>query len=356
MALPGDYIGEALLNTRVSLEEVNTQNNIRNLGKKTGFLDKLFTDPANQLIQTEMRNNSQNGQYRDVDIYYYQRLTGDNIVTDEANLTCDQPDDREKLKVTLQPSLFVGDKIGISEEEIRNTLEEPNGFEMFRDRYITEKMRVLRESMNEQLLTAAGNNVGYNPAQDVSTYQTLDLLNSSDEINKATFDQIVLDFQDGAYINDTVSVVGAGEFRRYMNRVNIGAVNDGGIDFAQIAGEFGQVFYRDNTTAAALGDKDRVLAIAPGFTKFYNYNFNQGQFEFRISDTDFKGVMPDPVYPIMWDYDISYDKGCSTGNGIQGGWTIRMWSWFDLFTLPDDAFDTYDELNGFNGIIGYKIT
>jgi len=358
MALLGDFIGEALQNSRLSLEDVNVQNNIRNLGKKTGFLDKLFTDPESQAINAQMQEASRNGQYRDVDIYYYQRLDGNDVITDESNLNCDRPDDSEKLKTTLQPSLFSAYSIGISESEVRNTLEQPNGFEQFRDRYLMEAMRVLREDMDRQLFTVAGNNVGANPEQGTAAgvYSALNLLNGNYEIDKQNFDQIVLDFQDGAYINSPISVVGSGLFRQFMNRVNIGAVNDGGIDFAQIADEYGQIFYRDNNTTTALGNKDYVLAIAPGFVKMYHYNFNQGQFEFRISDTDFKGTMPDPVYPFMYDYDISYDKGCDTGNGIQGGWTLRVWCWYDLFTLPDDAFSVYDELEGFNGIVGYDVT
>jgi hypothetical protein len=68
--------------------------------------------------------------------------------------------------------------------------------------------------------------------------------------------------------------------------------------------------------------------------------------------------MPDPIYPgLEYDYDLYYDRNCTTANGTQGSWVGRVWLNFDVWTVPEDAYgDTYGALNDFNGIVGYNIT
>ena len=67
--------------------------------------------------------------------------------------------------------------------------------------------------------------------------------------------------------------------------------------------------------------------------------------------------MPDSVYPFEWDYSLRYDNGCNSGNGINGSWTLTLFSHFDIFTPPEEAFgDVYGELNDFTGIVGYELT
>ena len=49
-----------------------------------------------------------------------------------------------------------------------------------------------------------------------------------------------------------------------------------------------------------------------------------------------------------------YDDNCTGGNGLQGAWIGRVLTYFDLWTVPENAFgDVYGDLNDFNGILGY---
>ena len=121
--------------------------------------------------------------------------------------------------------------------------------------------------------------------------------------------------------------------------------------------QFGMALFKDHATTAALGAADRVLAIYPGLTQFFQYNLYNGDFAVEVGGNYLlKGTMPDPVFPIQWDYIVKYDDGCSTGNGHQGSYTFRFHAHFGVWIIPELAWgDTYCDLNDFNGIVGYNI-
>ena len=141
-----------------------------------------------------------------------------------------------------------------------------------------------------------------------------------------------------------------------MNRLAVGNANDAGIDYRLVADEFGMALFKDSHTTAALGAANRVLAFYPGSVQYFDYNLFNGDFALNFGDL-IKGTMPDPIYPISYDYTLKYDDNCSTGNGLQGAWIGRVIANFDLWTIPEDAWgDVYGELNDFNAIVGYNIT
>ena len=114
------------------------------------------------------------------------------------------------------------------------------------------------------------------------------------------------------------------------------------------------LLFKDSDAASVLGDADYALALYPGMAQFFQYNLFRGDFVLNHGNL-IKGTMPDPILPITYDYTLKYDDNCSTGNGLQGAWIGRILTYFDLWTIPEDAFgDVYGDLNDFNGIVGYS--
>jgi hypothetical protein len=217
----------------------------------------------------------------------------------------------------------------------------------------------LRENMDSQALAKAAGVFGANPAAGVGagTYSTLNLLLANGTVDPDNFD-VIKNHQEDNFMAGNVALIGLGKARKYMNRLVVGSGADGGYDVSDIMSNFGMALYKDHATTSALGDADRVLAIYEGLSQMFTYNLNRGVFAMEVTNTHIKGTMPDPVLPgLTYDYILKYDDNCTTGNGLQGAWVGRVFAYFDLWTVPEDAFgDTYGRLNDFNGIVGYKIT
>ena len=350
---------ERLQATRAWLSDVMQINNPRNYQKQTGMLNYLFSGIHPNVIEVLSQTQARNGTYRAVDIRYVPHKGTSNLVTSDASASCDRVNQRRDYISTYQPTLFAMDKFTIDENYVRENAE--NGYKLqqrLNDEFL-DAMRVCRESLNAQLLAQAATKIGANPAQGAGAgaYTTIDaIIASSGKIDDRNWDVIVNDMEDNFQVG-TPAIIGLGNARRYMNRLAVGNINDNGIDYRAVAAEYGAILFKDHDAAAQLGNADNTLVIYPGAAQFYSYQLNAGADFILDDEKHIKGTMPDPVYPITWDFILKYDDECDTGNGLQGAWTGRVFLNFDLFTVPEDAYgDVYGDLNDFTGIVGYKIT
>ena len=356
------YIGwtEKLQATRLWLQDVKTGMDPRNYGKLTGTLNFLFSPLAGNVIRTTMMNNAGNSEYRPVEIRYVPRKGTQSLTTSDASATCTAVNQRRDIIDIHQPTLYVEDKFTIQENYVRENAENGYGLQQRLQGEFMDAMRVCREDMNRQLLAKAATLMGSNPAQTANkgVYTSVAVVKTaSGQIDDRYWDVFKNDQEDNLVAGE-IGIIGLGNSRRYFNRLAVGAANDGGVDYMEVARQFGMVLFKDHTAEGTLGDSDRVLALYPGAAQFYQYSLNRGA-DFAINeDTFVKGTMPDPVYPgLLWDYILKYDDGCTGGNGLQGGWTARVFTHFDLWTVPEGAAgEPYGELVDFNGIVGYKIT
>ena len=354
---------ESLLQTRAWLEDVNAQiNDPGNYQKMIGFLNFLSSDINPKVIDTEMMRNAGNSEYRPVQVRYIPHKGTGNLITDNASSTCTKVAQRRDKLQLLQPTLYAEDKFTIEENYVRENAEGASGKLQSRlNREIRDCMRVVRESIDAQLFAKAAGLFGANPAVGGgagSYYDIPVIIGSSGKIDDRNFD-VIKNQQEDNLMGGVVSLIGSGNARRYMNRLAVGNANDAGIDYREVASEFGMLLWKDSHTLASLSDANRVLAIYPGMTQMYHYNLYTGSdFVQPIGDIAVKGTLPDPVIPgLTYDYQLRYDDNCSTGNGQQGAWIGRVWAYFDLWTVPEDAFgDVYGPLNDFNGILGYRFT
>ena len=353
---------ERLLAVRSMLVPDNSGqfNDPTNYSKFTGLLTQLHSPTNPDTIKTIMRETSDVNKYRPVEIRYNPQWGNENVSRNDAATNCDPVNQRRDAIETVEPNLFTEVKETLDEGYVRQNQEDGTTPETRLAETFKRCMRVAREDMNDQLVAKAATLIGSNPAQGTSAgnYTDVTLLNSDGSNSVDQFDFIKNDQEDNYMPNGVMGLVGLGNTRKYFNRLAVGNLNtDAGIDWQEVASQFGMLFYKDQFTKDHLDTPNSILALYPGFQQFFNYNVFGGSF-FRkdTPDLKIKGTMPDDVYPFEWDYILQYDDGCDTGNGIQGSWTLRLMSYFDMFTVPEAAFgDSYGDLNGFTGIVGYNI-
>jgi hypothetical protein len=349
---------ERLQYTRQWMDDQGQLNNPRNYSKYTGCMNYMFSPSNPKTIHTEMVRQAENSEYRGVVIRYTPHDC-DDVETDQTLTTCNATDINRDSLQTVEPNLFCEAKFTLTEAYVRQNKENGVGLQQRINREMQAAMRKLRESMDLQILTTLGNNVGANPAAPAGagTYTNLPLISATDgSLDALNFDVIKIHQEDN-YMVGEAGIIGLGEARRYMNRLAVGNVNDMGIDYREVMSQFGMAFFKDHATNAALGAADRILVIYPGLIQFYQYNLYKGDFVIEVSSPYFaKGTMRDPIFPIQWDFMVKYDDGCSTGNGHQGSYTFRLHSHFGIFIPTELMFgDVYCDLNDFNGIVGYNV-
>jgi len=350
---------ERLQAVRTFLSDQVQINNPENYTKLTGALNYLFSPINPSTIRTTMRENSENGKYRAVDVRFQPHWGDGDVITDDSAETCDPVAERRDYIEQYQPTLYVSSKFTLDEDYLRQNQEEGTSAEDRLQAGFVKAMRAGREKMNDQVVAKLATLVGSNPAAGASTgqYVDLELLNADGSLSVDTFDQMQNQREDN-FMLGALGLIGLGNIRKVFNRQAVGNLNTtAGIDFQEVANQFGSLLFKDQSASVELGGANRVLACYAGMQQFYNYNLNKGFFAQNVADLRIKGTMPDPIFPFEWDYILEYDNNCANGNGQMGAWTVRVFSYFDVFTPPERAFgDLYGSLNDFTGVVGYNIT
>ena len=348
---------EALKASELMLSDAVGVNDPGNYEKDLGFIQYLFSSGNKRTIQTEMGRAAQQGKYRPVEIRYTPKKGQDDLAEAATGYDCTRGTTRREIVETKSPTLFTIDQFTIDEQTVRE------GTQMsFNERIAKElkdAMLNCRENMDKQLFAAAISAIGANPAQGTSSgaYTTVQMLNSDGTLSASTFDTIVNDAQDNMMTNP--AVIGSNNMRKVVNRLNVGDVASGGINYGGVRTAFGVDFFNDawTTTNMGAGNTNQVIACYPGLQQFYSYNFFQAG-GYDKESTMQKTVIADPIYPgIKYDVSLKWDDGCS-GNDPQGYIVGNVFVYFDLWTPPAAAFgDGYStNLNDFTGIVGYDIT
>lgn len=353
---------ERIQNTRTNLADNVMFNDPTNFMKLTGTLDYLFNTTLNpRTIDVIQNQNANDGKYRTVDIRYTPYDGTDNLITNDASSNCNKVNQRRDSLSSYDVTLFAEAKFTLEKNYVRQNTENGDSYQQRFDREMRTAMRKVRESMSSQSLAKIAGLFGSNPAQGVASgaYHSVQLINSSGGADVDNFDIFVNDQQDN-FMQGPIAVIGQGSvFRKYFNRLAVGNVNtNAGVNIADVAQQFGALYFQDQSATANLGAAARVLALYPGLSQIYGYNlFANEDMALESPDNRIETTIADPIYPFAYDMIIEYDNNCSSGNGIQGAWVVRLLKYFDIFTVPTDAFGgSYGELADFNGILGYNIT
>ena len=350
---------EAIQEVETDLAENVNVNDPTDYRKLTGFMDYLLSPVNPRTITTKMGEAGNAGKYRPVEIRTLPKKGDGDIIDAIGDYSCTRGTTRREIINTYNPTLVAGDKFTLDEGIIREGTNQDIKARLQLE--LRDAMRNAREKMDFQLYTAATNNIGANPAQGTGkgAYTTLEMLKADGSLSADTFDTIKNDQEDN-YMLGTAGIVGLGNARKAFNRLAVGNVNDGGVDFAEVNDQFGMMLFKDSWTSTIQGaaNADRVTVMYPGLTQFYQYNYYRNSDAANsVGDLSIKTTIQDPIYPITWDLHLKYDDGCSTDNP-QGFWVGNLFTYHDLWITPEEAFgEGYsDNLNDFNGIVGYNIT
>ena len=202
---------EKLQATRAWLSDVKGQiNDPQNYQRLTGTLNYLFSGLNPQVINTIMRDNSGNEEYRPVEVRYIPHKGTGNLVTTDSSGSCTKVTQRRDKIDTIQPTLYAEDKFTINEDYVRQNSE--NGFKMQNrlNKEFQDSMRVVRESINAQLLAKLAGLFGSNPAEGVGAGSYTDIaaiIASSGKIDDTEFDKIKNNQEDN-FMGGDVGIIG----------------------------------------------------------------------------------------------------------------------------------------------------
>ena len=355
---------EALQAIQTDLANNVGTNDPSNYAKMLGTNDFIFGASNPRTINTNMGAASADGKYKPVEIRYLPKKGNDDEIDAITDYSCTRGTTRREIIETLNPTLVAGDKFTVDEAIIREgTMQE---IQARLQTELRDAMRNAREMVDKKLLTAMSTNVGANPAASERTgvsvgkgaYSTLQMLNSDGTLSADVFDAIKNDQEDNFMFGDA-AIIGLSNSRKVFNRLAVGNIQDGGVDFAQVNDQFGMSLYKDSWTNTVHGtaNKDRVIVAYPGLSQFYQYNYFRGGIGENTTGLSIKTTIQDPVYPITYDFHLKHDDGCSTGNP-QGFYVGNLFVYFDLWQAPEESFgEGYtNNLTDFNGLVGYSIT
>ena len=279
-------LNEAIQAIQLELKNFGMVNEPDNYSKLTGALNWLFSPENPKAIQTEMIRSANASKYRPVEIRYLPKKGTGELVTSDASASCTKADTRREIVQSANATLYVEDKFSIEEEIVREgTLEQ---LQTRIAKEVRDAQRNCREDMNRQLLAAYASNFGSNPATGTNagiwdTDNNIQLLLAAGTVDADNFD-VIKNHQEDNYMTGTIGLLGLGLARKYMNRLAVGNIADGGFDVKEIASQFGMALFKDHYTTTALGNADRVIASYAGTSAFYNYNIYKGDFNLDFGD------------------------------------------------------------------------
>ena len=147
-------------------------------------------------------------------------------------------------------------------------------------------------------------------------------------------------------------LLGKGNISNYMRAQSFACCNDLGIDLSQsqsalTTGPFR--FYLDHEVGTAVGGANQGIFFSPGSMQLITFNEYEGSFNQEINGTVF-GTMPDPLIPGL-TYDIRiFGRDCVTETNGEG-WDVKISLIYDVFTMPEDIYETGDRLKTAGGAV-----
>ena len=126
----------------------------------------------------------------------------------------------------------------------------------------------------------------------------------------------------------------------------IGCCNNQGIDVSKSLDDF--FFFNDQEIETSLGANNNIL-YEPGAYQFMEWFENVGDYEMLNSEIHQATTIVDPSTNMTFDMLVDYKHECRE-------YHVRIYKWYDLFTIPTDAFAVGDPLAGVRGTLRAVLT
>jgi hypothetical protein len=144
-------------------------------------------------------------------------------------------------------------------------------------------------------------------------------------------------------------VLGGRTMDKYMRAMNAGCCSLEGVDYGELASQYGMMFLNSYRADEAFGS-DYFFTVAPGALQLIEWLEYEGPDGINFVDTEIykQMVITDPATGARLDLKINLN--------CDGKWHVFVRSYFKLVTLPQDMFYAGDRLEGVNFVNRWVIS
>jgi hypothetical protein len=317
-----------------------------------------LSQPENQsaeIIDIYGRNNK--GHIKEARIKYMPRMTKDKVKT---TADCVAGDPVEYIEDNTLLDIYVQVDISLGMDEIRVFCEEASsavaGLPVpYNLREVTKRIlnaqNALRTKINEAVVTKLSNSFGINARSGVATTTSIPVISAGATGIVAGapifegFQTLLSDFTENE-LYGTPIIIGKGNFEKFDLGTNKYGLQNSGVDFSSVSQDY--KFFVDKAVNTIVGANE-LIVMGEGSAQFMSWNKYVDAFEgtfgaatmFTIPDT----VIPNLMYDAKFEFDTCEDK-----------FLLRLSANAGVYVVPTDAYGTYDDLAGSNGLLRYTAT
>lgn len=340
---------------------------------RPGFTQYLYTQTSRPTIQQGFSN----GHRREVRIKYAVRATENYVNTTPS---CDVDLIPAFKEVTQAVSQYIQHSIFVDIDTVRQYCEDASRTVMIGQpptetmavtlEFLLNQLNGLYQKMDKTLLTLMALNFGKNKRTGSTAAAALNFpLNGTENNLQTGFTQLIDDTMQNEFC-DRPTIVGSGNFNRFNIQMEAGArsFNQSGVNEGAIARPYNYFF--DPYTEGVWGS-NQIGVFDSNSVHIVEDQRNVGSFA-GPHGADHYGIFMDPRTQcwnggrldfVKWDMHVRYVNCPETAtDGYAGGeitlnrgTQIILSKYFDLFTIPSDAYDGADVIAGQNGTLRYQI-
>lgn len=317
-----------------------------------------LSQPENQSAEIlDIYGRNKKGHIKEARIKYMPRMTKDKVKT---TADCVAGDPLEYIEDTTLLDIYVQVDIALGMDEIRVFCEEasqavaglPAPYNL---REVTKRIlnaqNALRTKINEAVVTKLSNSFGVNATTGVNTTTSIPVIS-----NGATgivagapvfsgFQTLLSDFTENE-LYGTPIIIGKGNFEKFDLGTNKYGLQNSGVDFGNIEQDY--KFFVDKAVNTIVG-ANQLIVMGEGVAQFMSWNKYVGKFEGTFGAATMFTI-PDTLIPnLMYDAKLEFDT-------CEDTFLLRLSANAGVYVIPTDAYGTYDDLAGSNGLLRYTAT
>lgn len=301
----------------------------------TGYLDAIQSDLNTSGI-TKVAIDPGTGKKKTVRLKYIKRHADESDIITTKKTDCSTDVEPTPFDEDVDITEYIGTPgIKFDRAQMRK-LCEPDSTYM--QEQINAHINTLVVSLNKKLITAQATNFGKFLGGD--TYKVVTLLkNGGAPYFKGEAD-IMEAFADVDWTGKPI-VIGDGNLAQYVRQTSIGCCNNDGVDLSQ-AGNM--AYFRDRFVQGIVGD-NTFIGMVPGMVQLLTWNEYVGSYAAE-EGTFSHGTIIDPMTGLKLDMRWHF-------NDCDDTFSVNLGLWYKLHFLPTDAFDSADDLYGYNGTLKF---
>lgn len=317
-----------------------------------------LSQPENQSAEIlSVYGGNKTGTIKEVRVKYLPRVTKD-LIKDTADCVAGDPqtyvEDTTLLDIYKQYDIALGmDEIRVFCEEASTAvagLPVPYNLKEVSKR-ILSAMNAIRTSINDDVVTKLKNSFGVNATTGVATSTSIPVIS-----NGATgivagapvfsgFQTLLSDFTENE-LYGTPIIIGKGNFEKFDLGTNKYGLQNSGVDFGNIEQDY--KFFVDKAVNTIVG-ANQLIVMGEGVAQFMSWNKYVGKYAGTFGGATLFTI-PDPLIPnLMYDAKFEFDTCNDT-------FLLRLSINAGVYVIPTDAYGTYDDLAGSNGLLRYTAT